>query len=453
MRGHRPWHALLLAQALILTLAGSSAGQARTEAQSALMQLAGQIARVTTSAPVFVAVTPLLGEIAAGPERAALEAKLVRVLGSAVPAARSRGDTTLSKSAASSRSRELGLNLLLLTPRLAGGQLVVEVDVIEWELSFWARTRKPRGTVVSHASVSAPADAEIRRYLPRPKGLLTEEFRFSTPTSDAIGLGCGDVSGEGNVEMLVVGRRQLFLGRLALAGGSGRGSFSIRKTADWAKHSPLSPHPLRAPLAGAWLEAGHVLVGSSDRADLVLYDQQLETSKFGEPALPVAANRCHAFTATGLAQETKACGPFGSQHHQVKTAAAQTPSHDAIAVLTHTNVRGIVISYELVSSGSELTLTIDSPLEERRVHTLPDHGAQLALADLDGDGVVEAITTAAADATGADSVRVYSVLERGPVLVATREVPSVRALSVCPFEGRNPLRLAVLLADEIRILE
>jgi hypothetical protein len=78
----------------------------------------------------------------------------------------------------------------------------------------------------------------------------------------------------------------------------------------------------------------------------------------------------------------------------------------------------------------------------------------VALADLDGDGVVEAITTATATATGgADSVRVYSVREQGPVLVATREVRSVRALSVCPFDGRNPLRLAVLLADEIRILE
>lgn len=448
MPGHRPWLACLLAQALVFLLAGPAPAQTG----STLATLAQQIAAVKTSAPVFVAVTPLRSTLLAEPERAALEAKLVRVLGSAAPAARARGEATLTESAARLRSRELGLDLMVLAPTLAGGQLLVEVDVIEWERSFWARARKPAGTVVSHASASAAADAEIRRYLPRPKDLLSKEFRFAAPERDAIALGCGEVSPGGGVEMLVVGRRQLFLGRLVAAKGNGRGTFSTSKSADWARASPLSPHPLRAPLAGAWLEAGKVLVGSSDRADLVLYDSALESPEFGQPALPVSAERCHTFTATGIAREGKPCGPLGKQHPQTNAAAPEAPSHDAIAVLAHTDERGIVVTYELVSRAGVPTLTIESPLQQRQVHTLPEGGAQVALADLDGDAVVEAITTARV-AAGADTVRVYSLRKEGPVLLATREVPGVRALAVCPFEGRNPRRLAILSADEIRILE
>jgi len=445
----RPWLVLLPAAAVA---ALALAGQVRAESASTLTSLARQIGEVRTSGPVFVGVTPLAGAPLAEPERTALEAKLVRVLGTAVAAARARGEAPMTESTARARARALGLNLMLIEPTLSGGQLIVDVDVIEWERSFWARARKPSGTVVSHASVGAAADAEIRRYLPRPKGLLSKESRFRAPAHDAIGLACGEVSEQVGMELLVIGRHQLFLGRLVTAPTGGRGSLSIRKSALWTTQSPLSPHPLRAPLAGAWLQPGRVLVGSSDRADLVLMDEQLGTPTFAAPALPIAGDRCHAFTATGLAREAKPCGPLTGEHHQAKTAALEVPSHDSVAHLVEPDERGVAVNYELVSSKAELRVTIDSPIEQRRIVTLPPGGAQVALADLDGDGVVEAITTASTDGA-TDTVRVHALRKEGPVLVASRDVGSVRALAVCPFDGENPQRLAVLLTDEIRIFE
>ena len=121
--------------------------------------------------------------------------------------------------------------------------------------------------------------------------------------------------------------------------------------------------------------------------------------------------------------------------------------------MAHTDERGIVRTYELVSSRSGLlTVTIDSPLEERRVVQLPRGGAQVALADLDGDAVVEALTTAPAGAER-ETLMIHALTDEGAVLVATRSVGPVRALAVCPFDGENPQRLAVLLADEVRVFE
>src|SRR5690606_3693515 len=147
----------LASAAVLLVWLVLLAPAARAQSGSALTRLAQRIATVTPTTPAFAAVTPLAGVTLAEAERAQLDAKLARVLGSAVTGARGRGATALTEGAARERSRELGLALVLVRPTLAGGLLSVDVDVIEWELSFWARTRKPGGTVVTHASFSEPA--------------------------------------------------------------------------------------------------------------------------------------------------------------------------------------------------------------------------------------------------------------------------------------------------------
>jgi len=447
------WLKLLLV-ALLLTgnlLAGRASAEAETG--STLTRLSRKISQISATTPALAAVTPLSGVALEKSERGELESKLVRVLGSAVVGARSRADQPLSEAVARQRALELGLTLVLLRPVLEHGQLTVDVDVIEWELSFWARTRKPRGTVVVHASVSEPADAEIRRYLPRPPGLLAKELRFRAPEQGSIGLACGDTQGGGNSELLIIGRHQLFLGRLSQAGAGGRGSFLARRQIEWSSLSELSPHPLRAPLSGAWLEPGVVLVGSSDRSALVKLDPELSHPLFARPAFPTDLGRCHAFTATGIAAEASSCGPLTAAQPKTTAAALEVSSHDALAVLSHTDERGIVTTYELVSNpGGKVSLTIESPLEERKVHVLPGRGAQVALADLDGDGIVEAITTGPDDGA-VDTIEIHSLRAEGPVLVASRKLGPVRALSVCPFEGKNPQRLAVLLDGEIRVFE
>jgi len=435
--------------ALLLLLPRAAHG----ESGSALTRLAQQISAVTPPTPVFAAVTPVSGVVLDAKDRAALDAKLASVLGSAVAASRGRGASALTESDARRRSRELGLALVLLRPSLAGGRVLVDLDVIEWELSFWARARKPLGTVVAHASFSEPADAEIRRYLPRPNGLLQSELRFQSPEAGAIGLACGDARGQGSSELLVVGRRNLFIGSLSPAAKGQRGAFVPRREAAWTSFSPLSPHPLRAPLATAWMGPGTVLIGSSDRAALLRLDAELAQPTFAPAAWPVTPERCHAFTATGIAEAAATCGPASSTLPKTTSPALEAPSRDALAVLAHADERGIVRIYELESAaGGRLELTIESPLEQRQQLELGVGGAQVALADLDGDSIVEAITTGATE-SGADTLEVRSLRPEGPVLVATRSVGPVRALAVCPFVGKNPQRLAVLLTDEIRIYE
>lgn len=437
--------------AFVLVLAIS--GQARADSGSALTRLAQRIATVTPTTPAFAAVTPLAGVALAESDRTELDAKLTRVLGSAVTGTRGRGAGPMSESAARERSRGLGLALVLVRPTLTGGQLNVDVDVIEWELSFWARARKPGGTVVAHASFSEPADTEIRRYLPRPPGLLRSESRFTLPERDAIGLSCGDVQAPGMTELLVIGRRNLFLGSLQRGQSSERGTFTVRRSAAWDDLSPLSPHPLKAPLAAARLTPGLMLIGSSDRAALVALDADLASPRFGEAGLPITGERCHAWTQRGIDSSARPCGALKSSRPSVESPASEAVSQDGIAFLAHTDERGIVRTYELVSSpGGKLTVTIDSPLEERKTIQLPRGGAQVALADLDGDSVVEAITTAASE-SDQDTLQVHALTSEGAVLVASRPLGAVRALAVCPFTGENPQRLAVLLSGEVRIFE
>jgi len=443
----------LASAAVLLVWLVLLAPAARAQSGSALTRLAQRIATVTPTTPAFAAVTPLAGVTLAEAERAQLDAKLARVLGSAVTGARGRGATALTEGAARERSRELGLALVLVRPTLAGGLLSVDVDVIEWELSFWARTRKPGGTVVTHASFSEPADTEIRRYLQRPPGLLRSELRFAIPERDGIALACGDVQAPGATELLIVGRRQLHIGALTRPKSGQRGTFAARRSAAWDDLSPLSPHPLRAPLAAAQLTPGTALIGSSDRAASIALSADLAAPRFAEPQLPIAPERCHALTQSGIATASQPCAALTSARPETREPAAATAGYDGVAFLAHTDERGIVRTYELVSSRSGLlTVTIDSPLEERRVVQLPRGGAQVALADLDGDAVVEAITTAPAGAER-ETLMIHALTDEGAVLVATRSVGPVRALAVCPFDGENPQRLAVLLADEVRVFE
>ena len=425
----------------------------RGESGSALTRLAQRIATVAPTTPAFAAVTPLAGVTLGESDRTELDAKLARVLGSAVIGTRGRGTAAMSESAARERSRELGLSLVLVRPTLAGGQLSVDVDIIEWELSFWARTRKPQGTVVTHASFSEPADTEIRRYLPRPPGLLRSESRFTVPERDAIGLACGDVRAPGMTELLIVGRRNLLLGSLERTPSSEHGMFVVRRSVPWDELSPLSPHPLKAPLAAARLSPGLAIVGSSDRAALVALDPELAAPRFAERALPITSDRCHALTGRGIEAEARACSPPTSVRPETANPAPEAASLDGVAFLAHADERGIMRTYELVSGpGGQLTVTIESPLEQRRTIQLPRGGAQVALADLDGDTVVEAITTAASE-SDQDTLQIHALTNDGAVLVASRSISAVRALAVCPFTGKNPQRLAVLLGSEVRIFE
>jgi hypothetical protein len=77
-------------------------------------------------------------------------------------------------------------------------------------------------------------------------------------------------------------------------------------------------------------------------------------------------------------------------------------------------------------------------------------GAQVAVGDLDEDGVAEIVTTRS---TGEDSIQIASWTGADPVVRRALPAPGgVRALAVCPAEERGVNALVAVVGDEVWIV-
>ncbi len=413
---------------------------------STLTRLAQQVRTLNTARPSLVAVAPAVASHLAREELVALTNKIRTVVGAAVPEARYRPPHPMAPDVARQRARELDLSLVLLSPSLQDGNLSLVVDVIEWPNEFWARTRAPEGTITTHLVFSETADAEIRQFLPSPPGLFTKRQRFESPVQKPIALACGDAEGNGGQALLVVSRRELRLGRFTST------SFKTLARVSWDELSPLSPHPLRAPLASAWIHQGHLYVGLSDRSHLVWLDASLAPRGFAPPAAP-SAHGCHRFTSTGLAEAPVSCGPFHSVPPPLEQPAPHGPSLSAIAQASITHPNGTSTQIVIESPiGKQTSVTLVPPSSEKRTFSLPQAGNELKAADLDGDSQAEILSSKNTEDPNEDALVIQSVDEQGLEPRATLDEGPVHALAVCPFAGKNPQTVVAAVGDSLWVL-
>lgn len=434
---------LALANPPLATTSGKVPGQAHQEV-SALMLLAQGVAQVPINEPSLVVLGPLKQQPANdtpaldAQAQASLHEAILRVVGSAVGNARIREKRALSLEEARRLSRRKHLPLVYLDPSLAGGFLTLQVELVLWPRGFWQQALNPEGSVTESRSFRVKADAGIRRHLPPAKGLFSQKKSFKGPLLTPVALSCGDLDQDGGNDLVVLGRREVTWGRFA------GDHFQKESVAPLSTLSPISPAPLRAPLAGALIGPEGLLIGSSDRREGLLLDKELRLVRRMSPRFPLPNGDCLSFNEQGLDAQRQDCGEK-TLSHSIKVGL------DAMARATLTEADGTVTTVQATveNGASSASIVVERAASPTLRLQLEDVGSVIAWADLDGDGSIELISSRSVNDPKEDGLLVHSL--KGDKLLKKKHLKMgpVQALTVCPFTGRNPLTVVAAVGNDL----
>lgn len=406
---------------------------------SAISEIACELRAALASAPAGALVV-------AGPPES--DAKLVRPnqlaerVASVVTGRLEHAARRSTEVAGLARARSLAARagtLIYLRIAVRRGQLEVGADVYPVPKNFWDRVRDPQPNPVLHAFASRRIDAEVRSFL-APVPLVTSRIdRARLPDRSVVALACGDARGDGALELLLVGRHEVQLGRVH------GGRFVAEASARWPTLSPVAPKPLREPIGAAWIDtAGRIDVGLSDRADAVRFDADLEPLEKLRGVIFWPGGGCAtrtelAFTGYAAPCDAATASPEPAGAHLARSA-------DAIAgawIVDRWGRTRLVRAARV--AGSATAVLADSDGRFARVGGV---GAELAVADLDEDGQPELLSGTDTLDPKQDALVVDTWLASGPVVQRLRlPVPDgVRALAVCPAENEG-LRPIVIATD------
>jgi hypothetical protein len=403
--------------------------------RAAFAELACELARALHPLPAgaLVVAAPAQSTIEL-PKPEALAARLATVTAGAL----GRGAHASAIAASLTRARALAHaagTLVHLKPRVADGQLRVVGDVYPVPENFWDRVRDPRPNPTDHAFASRRLDAELRTFLPPVPLVAGRVHKARSSEQEPVALGCDDVDGDGAVELVLVGRRQIQLGRIR------GGRFAAHASVSWAELSPVAQSPLREPMGGVAIVPGrHLDVGISDRARLIRFDPSLTVMRTSDRRIPWPAGGCSRLQGLRLRPALEPC-------FQGDPAPAQPDFGEAADAIGGQKYFRLDGSVQLVRVGrvanDAVALLLDASGRSARV---PDVGAQLAVGDVDGDGQPELLTSANTLDPAADQLVVRTWLQDGRVQERFRlGVPTgVGAVAVCPCEsaGLSPIAIA-----------
>ncbi|HEX7665467.1 MAG TPA: hypothetical protein VF407_13170 [Polyangiaceae bacterium] len=337
--------------------------------------------------------------------------------------------------------------LVYVSTRLEKGQLRVTADVFPVVANGWDRAREPAPSPRAHAYAEERIDAEVRTFSPP---LSLEQAQIHKAHHDETGViaaACGDLDGDGGLEIALISRGNVAVGQLRGTGDQEK--FVVAKKVALAARSARVPTPLREPLAGAAFGEGRLLVGTSDREGVELgADLELRTTFTGIPAATSTGTsklECARLDpASGaLSGELRPCASSSSG----AVIAAPLPRFDTLAFSDVVDKGG-------TSRSALAARDLDGKLFVKygtATRTFDDVGAQSVVADLDLDGVPEIVTTR--NATTDDAIQIWSY--DGAQTRDRRKIPApagVSALAVCPPEASGAPALVAVVGPEIWIV-
>lgn len=409
---------------------------------SAISEVACELSNALGAVPAraLVVAAPLASEVKLKDPDALLE-RIARVVAGAVghQVRAHAGSADLAR--ARSLASQAG-TLLYLQIRIARGKLQVTADEYPVPHNFWDRVRDPEPSPTHHAFASRRIDAEVRSFLPPVRLVVSRIDKATSPESDPVALACGDVRGDGALELVLAGRHGIHIGRLR------SGHFVSRASVAWTALSAVAPFPLRQPLGEIALGPGHIDVGISDRADAIRLDPGLAPIGKVPRRIPWPPGGCVRFSGVALSTHIEPClagdgsvglGGFESQA-------------DAVAGAAIAGRDGRIHDYraERIANRSVALL-----LDDRGRHARVDGvGAQLAVGDIDGDGQPELLSGADTLDPRADALIVRTWRNDGRVVERLRlAVPTgVHAIAVCPPEDEGPAPVAIATGDGIWVV-
>ncbi|MBN2192251.1 MAG: VCBS repeat-containing protein [Polyangiaceae bacterium] len=357
-----------------------------------------------------------------------------------------RGAQAASETADLTRARALASaagTLVHLTIAIEAGEIRVAADVFPVPARFWERVRDPRPSPVFHAFASRRLDPEVRTFLPPVPIVATRVDRAELPESHVVSLACEDLDADGASEFVVLGRQQVVLGRIR------NGKLERTKVHLLADLSPVAQSPLREPLGSVTVIPGaHADVGTSDRAYMLRFDSEFRPEQKPGRRLPWPAGGCSRFSGSFVGGEVEGCVP-----EDPKPAIGQLGwNWDAIggaSVLDRNGKRR-----DLYAGRRGDTPEVVLRDGNGRTTRVSNVGAQLAVADLDGDGTPELLTSLDTLNPAHDAVVVRSWLEDGGLEERLRiPVPEgVRAIGVCPHESETMAPIAIATMRQLWVV-
>jgi hypothetical protein len=411
---------------------------------SALTRLARAVSKVEVNEPSLVVVGPVAGAQGNGLDSMSeaglseLRGRIATTVASVIVLSAQREAEPLSPELARRKARDLRLPLVYLAPGLRGGNLSLRITVDKWPRGLWQRAMHPIGLRTASASFEVAADSSVRSLFPAARISAARATRLPLPLPDPLALACGDMGDAGERWLAVVNRQEV-----ALATLKGE-SVATQERRPWTSLAEISGTPLRDPLAAAHFERDALLVGISDRAALVTLNQGFSRTSYGRRLYPLGQGLCTEFSATGLLPNPMPCPVAEPKppEKQIPPEADSGKGRDVFARHTFALPSGTVqtVTVDLGHRTKRAALSISSASDQTQQLFVEDAGDVILVADLDGDGSVEVVSSSASEGSS-DSLRIHSIKGSKVSLIRSFAIGEVHALSVCPFSGRNPLTL------------
>ena len=335
--------------------------------------------------------------------------------------------------------------LVFVSAQIEKGQLRATVDSYPVVANAWDRVRVAAPAPRAHGFASAPLDAEIRTFLPVITLEQAQVHKAHHDEIEVLAAACGASIDGGGLQIALVSRSRISIG--TVRGKVGEQQFVTERSKNFSVLGSRVATPLRDPLGGvAFAEDGTLFVGTTDRGGMAL-DSKLEFLT-ALPGIPVAGTghvACARVDAgsSGFSGDPKACSALPSSP---ATLVAPAAKYDALAFADVVDKHGVA-HHVAVARGADGKLIARVGSASR---SFDEVGAQVAVGDLDQDGVPEIVTTRNAID---DAIDVWSY--DGTTTRERKKIPApagVSALAVCPPEVNGASALVAVVGSEVWIV-
>lgn len=399
----------------------------------------------------LVAVAPIEGDVAIKRPEA-----LATMIGSLVAGRRTLEAPSEPEPLAAAIARARGARFLIyVRPRIEAGRLTATADVHPVPPTVWARARTPSPGSTAHAFADAALDAEVRRFLaPIPLVSPLAFTRGKNFEPDVLAVVCDDLDRDGSPEIVSMSPDQITVLRLR------DGKVAPLATRLWSELSPLDPTPLRQPIGVAFSveRAGDalpaptdVVVSNSNRAKALRLDTALEVqATYAQFAVPEGgALACLKLPGMAVTGPLVRC----AEDAPAPRRASVSGVFDAFAAASLVDDAGARFE---VWAGREQGV-VELRDERGAFAKIASGGAQLAVGDLNQDGVPEVLTSLDVEPGKPDAVVIYSWDRAGKAAPKEQlRIPiasGVHALAVCPPTSAGRAPFVIASTDEIVVAE